>query len=79
MTLVADLSPAELPDQFAGVRRNVVVAGASSGISRATALELVRRGYRWFRRVRQTADRNTLRNNAIGSGQIVPIFIDVRR
>jgi NAD(P)-dependent dehydrogenase (short-subunit alcohol dehydrogenase family) len=56
-------------------RKTVVVTGASSGIGRATALELERRGFLVFAGVRRPVDGEALR--AEGRGAIVPIEIDV--
>jgi NAD(P)-dependent dehydrogenase (short-subunit alcohol dehydrogenase family) len=55
--------------------RTVVVTGASSGIGRATALLLVRSGFRVFAGVRREEDADSLR--AQGGADLVPIELDV--
>jgi NAD(P)-dependent dehydrogenase (short-subunit alcohol dehydrogenase family) len=53
----------------------VVITGASTGIGRACALELDRRGYRVFAGTRNAAAAEQLR--AEGSSRLVPLTIDV--
>ena len=53
----------------------VVVTGASTGIGRATALFLDRKGYRVFAGVRKEADAESLAEE--GSDRLTPITIDV--
>jgi NAD(P)-dependent dehydrogenase (short-subunit alcohol dehydrogenase family) len=53
----------------------VVVTGASTGIGRATALLLDRKGYRVFAGVRKQADADEL--SRTGSDRLTPITIDV--
>src|SRR4051794_21540147 len=53
----------------------VVVTGASTGIGRATALLLDRRGYRVFAGVRKDEDEKSLAEE--GSDRLMPIRIDV--
>src|SRR5436190_1791572 len=53
----------------------VVVTGASTGIGRATALLLDRRGYRVFAGVRKDEDERSLAEE--GSDRLTPIRIDV--
>ncbi len=55
--------------------RTVVVTGASSGIGRATALLLVRSGFRVFAGVRRVEDADSL--CAQGGADLVPIELDV--
>src|SRR3954454_7096868 len=55
----------------------VVVTGASTGIGRATALFLDKKGYRVFAGVRKQADAKALA--ADGSDQLTPITIDVTK
>jgi NAD(P)-dependent dehydrogenase (short-subunit alcohol dehydrogenase family) len=55
----------------------VVVTGASTGIGRATALYLDRRGYRVFAGVRKQADAKSLSDAA--SDGLTPITIDVTK
>jgi NAD(P)-dependent dehydrogenase (short-subunit alcohol dehydrogenase family) len=53
----------------------VVVTGSSTGIGRACALELDRRGFAVFAGIRKEADAEALR--AVGSGRLRPLIIDV--
>jgi NADP-dependent 3-hydroxy acid dehydrogenase YdfG len=53
----------------------VMVTGASTGIGRATALLLDRKGYRVFAGVRKQADAKSLAED--GSDRLTPITIDV--
>src|SRR3954469_25774388 len=53
----------------------VVVTGASTGIGRATALFLDKKGYRVFAGIRKEADAEGLRKQ--GSDRLTPIRIDV--
>ena len=53
----------------------VVVTGASSGIGRACALDLDRRGFRVFAGVRGEADAESLR--AAASERLAPLMLDV--
>ncbi len=55
----------------------VVVTGASSGIGRATALLLDKKGYRVFAGVRKQADAKSLAED--GSDRLTPITIDVTK
>lgn len=55
----------------------VLVTGASTGIGRATALELDRRGFRVFAGVRKKQDADSLR--AEGSEDLAPVTIDVAK
>src|SRR5919109_1586684 len=55
----------------------VVVTGASTGIGRATALYLDRKGYRVFAGVRKQADAKSLSD--AGSDRLTPITIDVTK
>ncbi|MGH2923208.1 MAG: SDR family oxidoreductase [Solirubrobacterales bacterium] len=55
----------------------VLVTGASTGIGRATALELVRRGHRVFAGVRKRADGEALKEAA--EGELVPVNLDVAK
>src|SRR5581483_8084343 len=55
----------------------VVVTGASSGIGRATALDLDARGYRVFAGVRKDDDAKSLAEE--GSDRLKPIKIDVAK
>ena len=55
----------------------VVVTGASSGIGRATALLLDKKGYRVFAGVRKQADAKSLGEE--GSDRLTPITIDVTK
>src|SRR3954463_14810892 len=55
----------------------VVVTGASTGIGRATALFLDKKGYRVFAGVRKQADAEALAADA--SDQLTPITIDVTK
>jgi NAD(P)-dependent dehydrogenase (short-subunit alcohol dehydrogenase family) len=56
-------------------RRSVVVTGASSGIGRAIALELSRKGFRVFASVRKPGDAEALRTES--DGAIEPIELDL--
>jgi NAD(P)-dependent dehydrogenase (short-subunit alcohol dehydrogenase family) len=58
-------------------RRSVVVTGASSGIGRACALDLVRHGFRVFAGVRKNKDAAELRLQA--GEPLVPVEIDVTK
>lgn len=53
----------------------VVVTGASSGIGRASALVLARRGFAVFAGVRKQADAEAIRRD--GGERIVPLLVDV--
>jgi NAD(P)-dependent dehydrogenase (short-subunit alcohol dehydrogenase family) len=55
----------------------VVVTGASTGIGRATALLLDRKGYRVFAGVRKDEDAKSLQEE--GSERLIPIKIDVAK
>ena len=55
----------------------VVVTGASTGIGRATALLLDKKGYRVFAGVRKQADAKSLAED--GSDRLTPITIDVTK
>jgi NAD(P)-dependent dehydrogenase (short-subunit alcohol dehydrogenase family) len=55
--------------------RAVLITGASSGIGRACALELDRRGYRVYAGVRRAEDAAALREQA--SERMDPVFLDV--
>ena len=54
--------------------RSVLVTGASTGIGRACALDLDRRGLRVFAGVRKDADGEALRKE---SARIEPVILDV--
>lgn len=56
-------------------QRCVVITGASTGIGRAAALELDRRGYRVFAGVRREQDAGALR--AESSALLTPLILDV--
>jgi NAD(P)-dependent dehydrogenase (short-subunit alcohol dehydrogenase family) len=56
-------------------RGPVVVTGASSGIGRATALELASSGFRVFAGVRREEDARALEDAA--AGRLTPLFVDV--
>src|SRR5262245_26993655 len=58
-------------------RGAVLVTGASSGIGRATALELDRRGFQVFAGVRKKKDADSLRSE--GSENLTPVTIDVAK
>lgn len=53
----------------------VLVTGASTGIGRACALDLDRRGFRVFAGVRRELDADALR--AAASDRLAPVFLDV--
>jgi 3-hydroxybutyrate dehydrogenase len=55
--------------------KSVVITGSSSGIGRACALTLDRRGFRVFAGVRKQADGDALRS--VASDSLVPMRIDV--
>jgi NAD(P)-dependent dehydrogenase (short-subunit alcohol dehydrogenase family) len=55
--------------------KHALVTGASTGIGRATALELARHGWHVFATVRRTADGDALQHAA--SGQLTPLVMDV--
>jgi len=55
--------------------KSVVITGSSSGIGRACALALDRKGFRVFAGVRKTADGDALREAA--SESLTPVHIDV--
>jgi NAD(P)-dependent dehydrogenase (short-subunit alcohol dehydrogenase family) len=56
-------------------RGGVVVTGASSGIGRACALDLDRRGFRVFAGVRKQDDADALQRDA--SQRLTPVLVDV--
>jgi len=58
---------------------NVFITGASSGIGKATTLELAKRGYRVFSGVRREQDAEALVKELTGSGVIIPIIVDVTK
>jgi NAD(P)-dependent dehydrogenase (short-subunit alcohol dehydrogenase family) len=62
-------------DDGRGGSRAVVVTGASSGIGRASVLELERLGFQVFAGVRKAADGDSLR--AESRGNVTPVMIDV--
>jgi NAD(P)-dependent dehydrogenase (short-subunit alcohol dehydrogenase family) len=64
----------ESGDEVTG-RGAVVVTGASTGIGRATAIELDRIGYRVFAGVRKDSDAESIRGE--GSDRLEPLTIDV--
>lgn len=53
----------------------VLISGASSGIGRACAVSLCKKGFRVFAGVRKESDGNILQKSA--SGKIVPLVFDV--
>lgn len=55
--------------------RSIVITGASTGIGKACALDLDKRGFRVFAGVRKEADGAALKQEA--SARLVPIFLDV--
>jgi NAD(P)-dependent dehydrogenase (short-subunit alcohol dehydrogenase family) len=55
--------------------RTVVITGASTGIGRASALALDRKGFRVFAGVRKEVDGDALRHAA--SENLTPVYIDV--
>jgi NAD(P)-dependent dehydrogenase (short-subunit alcohol dehydrogenase family) len=55
--------------------KSVVITGASSGIGRACALTLDRKGFRVFAGVRKEADGAALQGEA--AGPLTPVYIDV--
>ena len=57
------------------MERGVLISGASTGIGRACALDLARRGVLVFAGVRRPADGEDLRAQA--DGRIVPVLLDV--
>ncbi|OGO14009.1 MAG: hypothetical protein A2Y53_04570 [Chloroflexi bacterium RBG_16_47_49] len=54
---------------------SVLITGASSGIGKATALNLERLGFRVFATVRNDEDAQALRSE--GSERLIPVFMDV--
>ena len=54
--------------------KNVLVTGSSTGIGRAIALDLDRRGFRVFAGVRRDADGESLQKE---SPRIEPVILDV--
>jgi len=56
-------------------RRPVLVTGASSGIGRATALELSHAGYQVFAGVRKVGDGKAVQDEA--RGELEPVILDV--
>jgi len=57
--------------------RRVLVTGTSTGIGRASALELARRGYQVYAGVRRQEDAESLLTAA--SGRLTPVMLDVTR
>jgi NAD(P)-dependent dehydrogenase (short-subunit alcohol dehydrogenase family) len=55
--------------------KSIVITGASSGIGRATALRLARKGWRVFAAVRKESDAQTIREAA--EGRLDTILLDV--
>ena len=55
--------------------KSVVVTGASTGIGRASALALDRKGFRVFAGIRKEADGEALRE--VASDALTPVYIDV--
>jgi NAD(P)-dependent dehydrogenase (short-subunit alcohol dehydrogenase family) len=64
------------PEPSTGRPGAVVVAGASSGIGRATAIRLARSGFRVFAGVRKEEDAEAL-EEAVPADPLEPLFIDV--
>ena len=58
-----------------GERGRVLITGTSTGIGRASALLLDRRGYRVFAGVRRVEDAESLRKEA--SERLVPVMLDI--
>ncbi len=65
---------------MAGSEGVVVVTGASTGIGRATALDLADAGYEVFAGVRRKADGDALRKDAkVGGGRLRALTLDVTK
>lgn len=58
-------------------RRNALVTGCSTGIGRATTVDLLQRGWRVFATVRKSEDAEALREAARSSDQLIPVLLDV--
>jgi NAD(P)-dependent dehydrogenase (short-subunit alcohol dehydrogenase family) len=58
-----------------GTRRSIVITGASSGIGRATAMRLVRSGWRVFATVRREGDATTIRGETGGAVETVQLDV----
>ncbi len=56
-------------------QRTVIVTGASTGIGRATVVELVSAGYRVFATVRREADAESLRQQL--PELVTPVIMDL--
>ena len=74
-TAAAEAEPDRVASAAAPFRKAIVVTGASSGIGRATALLLVRDGFRVFAGVRRKEDAERLQ--AEGGPNLTPIELDV--
>jgi NAD(P)-dependent dehydrogenase (short-subunit alcohol dehydrogenase family) len=55
--------------------KSVLITGSSTGIGRASALLLDKRGYQVFAGVRKSSDGDALRNAS--SGKLIPVILDV--
>ena len=58
-------------------RRNALVTGCSTGIGRASALDLVQRGWRVFATVRRAEDAGALCKAAEHAENLIPVLLDV--
>lgn len=57
--------------------RHAMVTGASTGIGRATALQLAAKGYHVFATVRRAEDGESLRRQGTAADRITPVLMDV--
>lgn len=58
-------------------QRNALITGCSTGIGRATALDLLQRGWRVFATVRKREDAESLQQLAPAQASLIPLLLDV--
>ena len=80
MTTVRDLRESSVQQSSQSTARGAVVSGATTGIGRATALELARRGWRVYAVGRRAERLEELQAQGVGEdvpGMLIPCALDV--